>query len=108
MTKEEALDKLSLSIGADKEEIVKTYKKLVRRYPPEFNPDKFKEIDEAYRFLTSFPIMLEWLLSSETNIDDINYDLFSKEVSPPTASLIDKSLAEAKQQLKMAHLWHIS
>ena len=63
--KSEALKVLNLPGETDREEIEKTYHRLVRRYPPEFNPDRFREIDEAYRFLTSFPYQLERLLSPE-------------------------------------------
>lgn len=53
MTKEKALATLNLTPPAGREEIEKAYQRLVRRYPPEFHPEKFRTLDEAYRFLTS-------------------------------------------------------
>ena len=53
MTKEKALAVLNLFPPASQEEIEKAYQRLVRRYPREFHPEKFRALDEAYRFLTS-------------------------------------------------------
>lgn len=40
---------LDLSEAAAPEEIETAYRHLVRRFPPEFQPEKLREIDEAYR-----------------------------------------------------------
>lgn len=42
---------LELTPEAGEEEIKKAYFKLIRQYPPDKNPDKFKEIREAYEML---------------------------------------------------------
>jgi DnaJ-class molecular chaperone len=63
MTREGALKNLNLPPEADSEAIEKAYQRLARRYPPEFQPEKFRIIDESYRQLTSLPEMLERLLS---------------------------------------------
>jgi preprotein translocase subunit SecA len=42
---------LQLEQGADKQAVKKAYFKLIRQYPPEKFPEKFKEIREAYEFL---------------------------------------------------------
>ncbi len=45
---------LGLEPGATREEITRAYRKLVRRYPPELNPERFSRIRRAYELLTSF------------------------------------------------------
>ena len=42
---------LELGMEAEEEEIKKAYFKLIRKYPPDKNPDIFKEIREAYDML---------------------------------------------------------
>lgn len=42
---------LQLEQGADKQAVKKAYFKLIRQYPPEKEPEKFKEIREAYEYL---------------------------------------------------------
>lgn len=42
---------LGVPRGASEHEIKRSYFKLVRMYPPEQHPDKFKEIREAYEYL---------------------------------------------------------
>ncbi|MEW6620886.1 MAG: DnaJ domain-containing protein [bacterium] len=106
MTKEEALKELGLEPSAAGEEIEKTYHKLVRRYPPEFHPDKFRRIDEAYRFLTSFSAMLERLLSFQTQSHTLDKELFAFNVEPP-AGMIEEGIKELKKAIKMAHLWNV-
>ena len=44
---------LGLPASASAEEIVRAYRKLVRRYPPELAPEQFARIHQAYQFLTS-------------------------------------------------------
>ncbi len=49
---------LGINKGASKEEIKRAFRKMARKYHPDVNPDepksgeKFKEINEAYRFLS--------------------------------------------------------
>ena len=59
LTRIEALKRLRLKGNPDIEEVKKAYEKMVRRYPPEFHPEKFQEIEEAYIFLTSLTFRLE-------------------------------------------------
>lgn len=42
---------LQLEPEADKQDVKKAYFKLIRQYPPEKEPEKFKEIREAYEYL---------------------------------------------------------
>ncbi len=44
---------LGLEPGAAREEIIRAYRKQVRRYPPELNPERFAAIRRAYELLTS-------------------------------------------------------
>jgi curved DNA-binding protein CbpA len=44
---------LGLAPGASREEVDRAYRKLVRRYPPELNPDRFARVRGAYELLTS-------------------------------------------------------
>ncbi len=44
---------LGLKPGATREEITRAYRKLVRRYPPELNPERFARIRRAYELLSS-------------------------------------------------------
>ena len=103
MTKEKALAMLNLSVSASREEIEKAYQRLVRRYPPEFHPEKFRALDEAYRFLTSFAFRIECSLSSQAKME-IEKESFSFDLAPPTASL-EGALNEIKTKLRIAFLW---
>ncbi len=44
---------LGLKPGAAREDITRAYRKLVRRYPPELNPERFARIRRAYELLGS-------------------------------------------------------
>jgi curved DNA-binding protein CbpA len=102
--KSEALKVLNLSDDAAKEEIEKAYQRMVRRYPPEFNPDRFREIDEAYRFLTSFPYQLERLLSPEKTKSSKDPGWFEFSLSAPQG-LLPGALSEIKEAFYLNHLW---
>jgi hypothetical protein len=104
MTGGDALKILKLQSSATNEEIKLAYNKLVRRYPPEFHPARFREIDEAYRFLISFTHMLERLFSAEAGELAIEGDLLSFDVSPLVSSL-EGAVAETKKKFKTAYLW---
>lgn len=104
MNKEDALAILNLRQATDREQIERSYSRLVRRYPPEFHPDKFRQVDEAYRFLTSFPFRLEKLLSPEKEQCRFNRERLAFVVEPPSATL-QQALSELKKGLRTAHLW---
>jgi curved DNA-binding protein CbpA len=105
MTREEALTLLNLPPSARTEEIEQAYQRMVRRYPPEFQPEKFRQIDESYRFLISLPFLLEKLMAPEADSDDVNKCLFSFSLSPPQPSILEEALLEVKKQFKMSYLW---
>ena len=42
---------LGLEPGASRDDITRAYRKLVRRYPPELNPERFAKIHRAHALL---------------------------------------------------------
>ena len=107
MTRKECFDILRLTPSATREEIEAAYKRMVRRYPPEFQPDKFRQVDEAYRSLTSLSYLLERLLSPDMEDTTIDKELFDFSLSPP-ADLLEKALSDIKKHFRMEHLWYRS
>ncbi len=105
MTREEALTQLNLPPSAGKEEIEQAYQRMVRRYPPEFHPEKFRQVDEAYLFLTSLPFLLQKLLAPGADSEGVDKSLFSFSLSPPQSSVLEEALSEAKKQFRMSYLW---
>jgi curved DNA-binding protein CbpA len=103
MTREEALTVLNLSPSASREEIDQAYQRLVRRYPPEFHPEKFRKLDEAYRFVISLAFRIESLLSAEVTKRPEKRSL-SFSLTPPTL-FMEGALAEIKKEMKKAFLW---
>jgi curved DNA-binding protein CbpA len=103
-TKKEALTILNLPPGATRNDMESAYSRLVKRYPPEFHPDKFRQIDEAYRFLTSLPYMLEKLLSPEKKDAQLDQEIFSFTLSL-SSSAVEDALWEIKKHCRVAYLW---
>jgi curved DNA-binding protein CbpA len=106
MTREEALSCLNLPPTADREEIEKAYQRMVRRYPPEFHPERFRQIDEGYRTLTSLPFLLERLLAPRLTSSELDPQLFSFSCSLPESSLED-ALQELRRELLVDFLWAV-
>jgi hypothetical protein len=104
MTREEALQNLNLPPDADAEAVEQAYQRLVRRYPPEFHPDKFRTVDDSYRQLISLAAMLEKLLAPA--VDDVKLDpaLLTFDPSVPDARL-DEALQEIRAMVLAATLW---
>ncbi len=73
LTREEALNNLNLLPEATDEAIEKAYHRLVRRYPPEFHPDRFRRIDESYRTLTSLAFLVESILAGKADTPETNF-----------------------------------
>lgn len=106
MTREEALNCLNLPPNADREEMEKAYQRMVRRYPPEFHPEKFRQIDESYRTLTSLPFLLERLLTPRLTSSELDPRLFSFSCALPESSLED-ALQELRRELLVDFLWAV-
>lgn len=104
MTRKDALAVLHLLDSATREEVDRAYQRLVKRYPPEFHPEKFRRIDEAYHFLTSLPYLVERLLSPNKFKTAIDKTEFNFSPSPPTATL-EQALAALRKHLLLAYLW---
>jgi hypothetical protein len=104
MNREEALQNLNLPPDAGPDAIEKAYQRLVRRYPPEFHPDKFRTIDDSYRQLTSLPAMLEKLLAPTVEEKKLDPDLLLFEPSIP-ASRLDEALGEVRVAIWAETLW---
>ncbi len=106
MTREEALKNLNLPESAGKEEIEKAYQRMVRRYPPEFHPERFRQIDESYRTLTSLPFLLENLLSPTLKQAELDPALFS--FSPSLSDdCLENAMSEIRKAFLMDYLWAI-
>ncbi|MHC1727552.1 MAG: hypothetical protein AB9866_16380 [Syntrophobacteraceae bacterium] len=104
MTREEALQNLNLASDANPEDIEKAYQRLVRRYPPEFNPDKFRIVDDSYRQLTSLPAMIEKLLAP--SVSETNFDGALLAFNPAiAASTLDEALKEISRMALLEVLW---
>ncbi len=104
MTREDALQNLNLPSDADPEAIEKAYFRLARRYPPEFNPDKFRIIDDSYRQLTSLPAMIEKLLSHSVSDAKLDPALLAFDPAAPDSSL-DQALKEIRKIALTERLW---
>ncbi|SMC27805.1 hypothetical protein SAMN02746041_03080 [Desulfacinum hydrothermale DSM 13146] len=98
MTREEALANLNLKESATLEEIEAAYRRLLRRYPPEFHPERFREIDESYRVLTSVSYLIEKAFSSEGG------SLAKPPALPPPPHASESDLEEALRELWLQHV----
>lgn len=72
LSRDQALLHLNLPQEATREEIEKSYRRLVSRYPPEYHPDRFRLIDESYRTLTSLSYVVETILTDRDQGEDGN------------------------------------
>ena len=107
MIRAEAFTILNLPETAGPEEIEQAYRRLVRRYPPEFHPEKFRQIDEAYTFLGSLPHRLERLLSPQKFQSAAAAGDFPYTLAHPDCSSEDL-LAAFQKQLLFSHLWEFA
>lgn len=103
MTRQDALNELNLPENAGNEDVEQAYRRLVRRFPPEFNPEKFQKIDDAYRFLTSLPDMIERLLSPSAGVGLTPSDFQFYVLLPPEA--VDEALTSLSRGARMTALW---
>lgn len=104
MTREEALQNLNLPSDADSEAVEKAYQRLVRRYPPEFHPEKFRTLDESYRHLTSLAAMIEKLLAPAIEDSKLDPALIAFEPSI-LESRVEEALDEIRTLTLAATLW---
>jgi hypothetical protein len=104
VTREEAMQNLNLAMDASAETVEEAYRRLVRRYPPEFHPEKFRSIDDSYRQLTSLPALIERLLTPIGREAKVEEDLlcFAPSVS---ASRLDEGIREIRTLALAQALW---
>ncbi len=50
---------LGLEPGASRDQVTRAYRRLVRRYPPELNPERFARIRRAYELLSSLKLRID-------------------------------------------------
>ncbi|NIA08538.1 MAG: DnaJ domain-containing protein [Nitrospiraceae bacterium] len=62
---------LKIDPGTDVEDIDKAFRRMARRYPPEFRPGRFAKIRAAYEYLTSLKVQ----------VDEIKKDPFQASAS---------------------------
>lgn len=83
---ESACRTLRLSRDCDREELRRAYIRLTRRYPPEYFPERFKRIKQAYDELILEPSSIEatvdHLAQAETPVEV--FDLMLREVGAST------------------------
>lgn len=104
MTREEALGNLNLPDKATREEIESAYQRMVRRYPPEFQPDRFRTIDESYRMLTSLSFLLESVFSKAAHEHDPE-EILSKLDVTAEEDAVEKSMKDIRTILIKEVLW---
>jgi len=104
MTREEAFQNLNLAPEADREAVENAYQRLVRRYPPEFHPERFRTIDDSYRQLTSLAAMIERQMAPSLESPKLEPELFRFELAVPE-SHIEEALAEIQRESLTAALW---
>jgi hypothetical protein len=86
---------LGLEPGADPERIGQAYRILVRRYPPELNPERFARIQHAYDILRSWD---RWMEEAREHPEAALESLF------PPPRLVLKPLGPAPEPLQPADL----
>lgn len=109
LTRNQALQHLHLNAEASEptgEAIEKAYQRMVRRYPPEFHPDRFRLIDESYRTLTSLAFLVESVFEDQT--DDAEAKLAQSIADLPLtaeADAVPASLRDIRRRLLREALW---
>lgn len=105
MTREEALQNLNLPFDADREAVEAAYQRLVRRYPPEFHPEKFRAIDDSYRYLVSLPAMVQQLLAPAVESEKLDPSLLIFDLLAPADSCLEAALVEIRSIFLAETLW---
>lgn len=106
LTRDQALHHLNLPHEASREEIEHSYRRLVRRYPPEFHPDRFHQIDASYRTLTSLSYRVESIFSVKDSGEEGN--LARQVIELPLsadAEAADQGVAALRRLFLQEALW---
>jgi curved DNA-binding protein CbpA len=104
--REQALAVLNLNVDATREDIDRAYQRMVRRYPPEFHPERFRRIDESYRTLTSLAFVVETILGDKQSSGEDNLTRTLADL-PLTADdkAVHEGLKEMRSLLLVEKLW---
>jgi len=107
LTRDQALHNLNLPHEASKEEIEQSYRRLVRRYPPEFHPDRFRQIDESYRTLTSLSFMVESIFNAKNKDDGGNLarQVAELPLAADAETVAQEGVAALRRMLLQEALW---
>nr|WP_321464950.1 hypothetical protein [uncultured Desulfobulbus sp.] len=106
LTRDQALHHLHLAQEATREEIEQSYRRLVRRYPPEFHPDRFRLIDESYRALTSLSFVVETIMTDRDQEHEANLAQRVADLSPTAeAEDVARGVEELRRMMLYEALW---
>ena len=106
MTDETALEVLGLDSQASQVDMEKAYRKLLNRYPPEFHPEKYRRVDEAYRFLTSYPRRVAILFAPNATRKSVDLTLFRYR-NEKRDELLDEGVREVRRLARLRYLWDV-
>jgi curved DNA-binding protein CbpA len=101
---------LGLPASATAEQILRAYRKLVRRYPPELAPEQFARIHRAYQLLTSAEQRMEAArIAPEETIDQLFPlpEVRLKAPSSPPPPLAERNLEPLLAPFRRAQLVRI-
>ncbi len=74
---------LGLEPGASRDQVTRAYRRLVRRYPPELNPERFARIRRAYELLSSLEPRIEEALKDPSAAVQALFPLPRVALGPP-------------------------
>jgi curved DNA-binding protein CbpA len=104
--REQALEILNLEADSTREDIDRAYQRMVRRYPPEFHPERFRRIDESYRTLTSLAFVVETILGDKQSCGEDNLARTLADISPAADDkTVCEGLREMRTLLLVEKLW---
>ncbi len=97
-------DTLNISPDADDREVRKAFLELVRKYPPDLAPDRFKLINEAYTLIKDKKARLDYYLFNTETYEKapadllINYLRETGRKKPPAFSDMKKILKRCAEK----------
>lgn len=104
--RDQALEVLNLEADATREDIDRAYQRMVRRYPPEFHPERFRRIDESYRTLTSLAFVVETILGDKQSGGEDNLARTLADLSlRADDKTVHEGLREMRTLLLVENLW---
>jgi hypothetical protein len=94
---------LGIPVSAQKSEIKAAYRKLVKKYHPDVNPDpkakeKFQEIKKAYEFLLNVPYPAQNIILRHTHVSGKTTDDRKREERRIRAEILKKHRARQEAE----------